>query len=126
MTAGKCIPTRTALTGPIDTRTLLRLKGKTMRVLRKRNILSFILAFVMTVCVLPVLSKEPVMAASAKEEAAYQKIIAMKEKYPEGTKWGNGKEYKGKTACQAFAFMMSDIAYGESAKFYSHNDFGAL
>ncbi len=63
---------------------------------------------------------------SQKEENAYQKIIAMKEKYPEGSKWGNNKEYKGWTACQAFAFMMSDIGYGENAPYYAHYDFGVL
>ncbi|SDB10387.1 hypothetical protein [Butyrivibrio sp. INlla16] len=69
-----------------------------------------------------------VYAASTKkkEKKAYNKIMAQQSKYPEGMAWNDSNKYKGRTACQAFAFLMSDIAYGKNAKYYSHYDFGVL
>ena len=63
---------------------------------------------------------------------AHKAIMAMQEKYPTGTPWDEDKEYvwnggifskvKG---CFAFAFMLSDAAFG-TAKAIKHFDFNNL
>lgn len=52
-------------------------------------------------------------------EKIYSKMIALKDKYPDGTKWDgnssydwNGGIYKGGAGCMGFAFMLSDAAFG--------------
>ena len=68
------------------------------------------------------------------EKQATKKILAMKKKYPEGKSWTSKNKYtfkhlKGQTLhvneCQAFAFMMSDAAYGSLPAYISY-DFGKL
>ncbi len=61
-----------------------------------------------------------------KDKAVYKKIIAMKAKYPEGSRYDESNTYKGYSACQAFAYLMSDTAFGSNAPYYRHYDFGAL
>lgn len=65
---------------------------------------------------------------------AAEKILAMKDKYPEGTSWTSKNKYTFKhldgksmsvTECQAFAFMMSDEAYGDLPAYVSY-DWGQL
>lgn len=63
----------------------------------------------------------PVRAADAlTEDAVYQKMIALKEEYPEGTPWTNenfyawkGGVFSGGYGCVAFAFILSDAAFGD-------------
>ena len=50
---------------------------------------------------------------------AYNRILAMKTKYPEGTPWSgrhyyswNGGTYGGASACMGFAMLLSDAAFG--------------
>lgn len=50
-------------------------------------------------------------------DKAYDKIVAMEVKYPEGTTWTNGNTYAwecgwGAAGCMGFAHMMSDAAFG--------------
>ena len=68
------------------------------------------------------------------EEDAQEKILAMKKKYPEGTSWTSKNSYTFKhlnnksmtvNECQAFAFMMSDAAYGDLPAYVTY-DFGQL
>lgn len=54
------------------------------------------------------------------EEEVYSKIIALKERFPNGTPWGNDVSYDFKGGiygrgygCAGFAFMLSDEAFGE-------------
>lgn len=53
------------------------------------------------------------------QSQAYKKIIAKKKKYPEGMKWTNdnyyawkGGVYSAGYGCAAFAFLLSDAAFG--------------
>ena len=52
------------------------------------------------------------------EKLVYQKIIAMKEKYPNGSKWDETNEYNSKAmgmksgGCTGFAMFLSDAAFG--------------
>lgn len=62
------------------------------------------------------------------EKDVYNKMIAFKSKYPNGTPWDNSKCYKWKggffdegCGCAGFAFMLSDAAFG-SAKAKKHTD----
>lgn len=62
------------------------------------------------------------------EKDVYNKMIALKSKYPNGTKYDNSMcyEWKGATAtkgcgCAGFAFMLSDAAFG-SVKARKHTD----
>ena len=68
------------------------------------------------------------------ESDAQEKILAMKKKYPEGTSWTSKNTYTFKhlnnksmtvSECQAFAFMMSDAAYGDLPAYVTY-DFGQL
>lgn len=66
------------------------------------------------------------------EASAHKAIMAMQSKYPTGTPWDNSKFYKwnggvysGGYGCAAFAFMLSDAAFGTS-KARVHNEFGNL
>ena len=60
------------------------------------------------------------------DKKIYNKIIAMKAKYPEGSRYDESNTYKGYSACQAFAYLMSDTAFGKDKPYYRHYDFGAL
>jgi len=78
-----------------------------------RSFLCLLLVFAM----LPV----PAFAADAlTEETVYQKMIALQEEYPEGTPWTNenfyawnGGVFSGGYGCVAFAFILSDAAFGQ-------------
>ena len=104
--------------------------------MKLKKSLRIILAIMMTVVITAGLAMyaapaDAVLTAEAastkkKENKAYKKIMAMEAKYPEGTSWTEANSYRGKTACQAFAFMMSDTGYGKKAKYYTHYDFGVL
>ncbi len=66
------------------------------------------------------LSRENESSISNNEGGSISEImIALKEKYPEGMKWTNdnyyewkGGIYNGGYGCAAFAYMLSDIAFG--------------
>lgn len=54
------------------------------------------------------------------EEAVYNAMISLKDEYPEGMRWTNddfyrwnGGIYYGGYGCAAFAFILSDAAFGE-------------
>lgn len=54
------------------------------------------------------------------EELAYQRMIALKDEYPEGMRWTNdnfyawkGGIYSGGYGCAGFAFLLSDAAFGD-------------
>lgn len=62
------------------------------------------------------------------EKDVYNKMIAFKSKYPNGTSWDNSKCYSWKggffdkgCGCAGFAFMLSDAAFG-SVKAKKHSD----
>ena len=62
----------------------------------------------------------------------YQKMIALKERYPEGMKWTDVNRYEWKggiyswgTGCIGFAFILSDAAFGNSPA-RKHYDFNNL
>ncbi len=65
-------------------------------------------------------------SGSSADKKIYNKIIAMKKKYPEGSRYDERNTYKGYSACQAFAYLMSDTAFGTDKPYYRHYDFGAL
>lgn len=54
------------------------------------------------------------------EQQAYQRMITLKEQYPEGMRWTNdnyygwkGGIYTGGYGCAGFAFLLSDAAFGD-------------
>lgn len=56
-----------------------------------------------------------------RQKAAYEAIIAMKARYPEGTRWTNENSYAWRGGlfnvgygCAGFAFLLSDAAFGEA------------
>ena len=58
---------------------------------------------------------------SKKEAEVFKAMLAMKDDYPEGKKWTNknyyawnGGIYKGGYGCAAFAFLLSDAAFGDA------------
>lgn len=58
--------------------------------------------------------------AGIDESAAYDSMIAMKSRYPEGTKWTGENSYAWRGGifnvgygCAGFAFLLSDAAFGE-------------
>lgn len=62
------------------------------------------------------------------EKEVYNRMIALKTKYPTGTPWSNSKCYEWKggivnkgCGCAGFAFTLSDAAFG-SAKAKKHTD----
>lgn len=59
-------------------------------------------------------------ASESAQQQAYQAIILWKDQYPEGTPWTNdrfyawnGGIYSGGYGCAAFAFTLSDAAFGD-------------
>ena len=73
-------------------------------------------------------AKKTTLTASA----VYSKLIAMKASYPEGKKWTNsnyyawkGGIYGGGYGCAAFAFLMSDAAFGTN-KSTMHTNFNNI
>ena len=64
------------------------------------------------------------------EDTVYQKMIAMKTKYPEGRRWTNRNHYSSKagyggSGCHAFAFILSDAAF-DSAPARKHKNLDEL
>lgn len=62
----------------------------------------------------------------------FQKLIALKTKYPEGMKWTNDNSYEWKggvydwgAGCAGFAFLLSDAAFGNTPA-RKHFDFNNL
>lgn len=60
------------------------------------------------------------LASTPTEPEAYNAMIAIKSKYPEGMRWTNDNEYAWKGGifsvgygCAGFAFILSDAAFGE-------------
>ncbi len=59
-------------------------------------------------------------AAVPTEAQAYERMIALREQYPEGTPWTDenyypwkGGIYTGGSGCAAFVFLLSDAAFGD-------------
>lgn len=66
------------------------------------------------------------------EKTVYNKMIAMKEQYPEGMPWTNdnfyawnGGIYTGGYGCMGFAFILSDAAFG-TLPARKHTDFSKI
>ena len=68
-----------------------------------------------------VLSSKTISAPTEKQ--AYDRMIALKNQYPEGTSWTNSNGYFWQGApiqgygCAAFAFMLSDAAFGDRSAY---------
>lgn len=74
----------------------------------------------------PTTPEEPAVPTTDSER--YDAMMALQEKYPEGTPWTNdnfyewkGGIYSGGYGCAGFAFMLSDAAFGD-APARKHND----
>ncbi len=54
------------------------------------------------------------------DEEAYERIIAMKDDYPEGMSWTNSNRYSNGYGCAGFAFLVQDTVFGKgsSRKYY--------
>ena len=86
----------------------------------KKKILAMLLAAVLAVGLLPGTAQAAGTAPTEKQ--VYETIIALKSSYPEGMPWNESNSYTWKggdiglvetgTACQAFAFLLSDAAFG--------------
>ena len=59
------------------------------------------------------------------EIAVFKRIIALKERYPEGMRWTNDSCYRG-CGCYAFAFIVSDAAFGNLPVRWIYDDFNNL
>lgn len=67
-------------------------------------------------------------------DAVYNRMIAMKDAYPEGMPWTNdnfyawnGGYYYGGYGCAGFAFILSDAAFGNlPSRFLEENDFDSI
>ena len=87
----------------------------------KKKILAMLLAVVMAAGLLPGTARAASSAPTEKQ--VYETIIALKSSYPEGMPWNESNSYTWKggyvglsetgTACQAFAFLLSDAAFGD-------------
>lgn len=55
------------------------------------------------------------------DDPVYKKMIALKKKYPEGKRWTNRNRYGAGRGCAAFAFLLSDAAFGENP-YRKHRD----
>ena len=82
-----------------------------------RRFLAGLLLLVIFLCRYPVEGKA---AQVPTEQQAYEKIIALKESYPEGMTWPHanyygwkGGIYSGGYGCAGFAFLCSDKAFGD-------------
>ena len=70
---------------------------------------------------------------SKAEAKAYKKLKAMKKKMPEGMSWTNENSYRFHGGyinigygCSAFAFKMSDAAFGADTKATMHKNFNDI
>ncbi len=69
----------------------------------------------------PSAPQESAPTDDARQRAAYEAILAMKARYPEGTRWTNANSYAWRGGifnvgygCMGFAFLLSDAAFGEA------------
>ena len=69
---------------------------------------------------------------SAQEAVVYKKMLSMKKAYPEGMKWNNDNFYEwnagffcGGFGCSGFAFLLSDVAFGDTMA-SRHTNFGNI
>ena len=62
----------------------------------------------------PVVPERPVAPSESKfdESEVYEKIMALKNDYPEGMTWTNDNKYKNGGGCEAFARICADAAFG--------------
>ncbi len=81
-----------------------------------------ILCLLLALCLMVPAGATAVFAAASPTEAqAYERMIALKPSYPEGMVWTNdnyyewkgGAGYAGGYGCAAFAFLLSDAAFGD-------------
>ncbi len=85
--------------------------------MKKRLALIYIVVFAV---VFAFSVSSPALAATPTETEVYNTLNGMKAQYPEGTPWGvnktyvwNGGIYSTGTGCTAFAYMLSDAAFGD-------------
>lgn len=83
-------------------------------------------------CKVSVKADEVSRSSGLSEAEVYAAMIALKEKYPEGTRWTNanyyawkGGIYSGGYGCAGFAFLLSDAAFG-SLQARKHNDYSNI
>ena len=80
-----------------------------------------LLVFILVLCFSAGIATITYAASEAPDESeVYQRMIAMKDSYPEGMTWTNdnyhsfrGGIYSGGYGCAGFAFMLSDEAFGD-------------
>lgn len=76
--------------------------------------------FCLFICICMIFSAFPVVSAETAptEAEVYNKIIAVKGRYPHGTRWTNANYYSwnggkgGASGCMGFAYLISDAAFG--------------
>ena len=77
-------------------------------------------ALLLAVFLLAVPSADYAAADVPTEQEAYESMVALREKYPEGTPWTNSNRYTSRApatmggggGCHAFALILSDAAFG--------------
>ena len=87
----------------------------------KKTLLRLLTALLALALIFPLFTMPAAQAATVPTEAqAYNKMIALKKDYPEGMPWTNanfyawngGGKYYGGYGCVAFAYILSDAAFG--------------
>ena len=87
----------------------------------KKTLLRLLTALLILALIFPVFPAPEARAASVPTEAqAYRRMMALKDEYPEGMHWTNddfyawkgGGKYYGGYGCVAFAYILSDAAFG--------------
>lgn len=88
----------------------------------KRTNTERVLCLLLALCLMAAAGVTAVFASAVPTEAqAYERMIALKADYPEGMRWTNGDYYEwkggagysGGYGCAAFAFLLSDAAFGD-------------
>lgn len=75
--------------------------------------------------------EEPAETHTLTEREVYEKIVALREEYPEGKHWTNADYYLSKCGyyagygCHAFGLLASDAAFGD-LPFEKHSDFDKI
>lgn len=77
--------------------------------------------FCLLICLCMIFSAFPFVSATdvPTEEEAYSRILTAKANYPHGKSWTNGNYYSwkggdgGASGCMGFAYLISDIAFGD-------------
>lgn len=91
---------------------------------------SLLLSLLMVILLLPAFSVQRADAADLSENSVRSAMLALENRYPEGTAFGSnafytwqGGIYSGGYGCAGFAFMLSDAAFGSlpARKYYDYS-----